>query len=47
MPTALTQPRQFGWQATQLNFIGKLRSSRAALAYAEPPNIAAKPNNPM
>jgi transposase len=29
MPTALTQPRQFGWQATQLNFIGNLRSSRA------------------
>src|SRR6266849_1080931 len=26
MPTALTQPRQFGWQATQLNFIGNLRS---------------------
>ncbi len=28
MPTALTQPRQFGSQATQLNFIGSLRSSR-------------------
>ncbi|MGX1056618.1 hypothetical protein AB7M74_007570 [Bradyrhizobium japonicum] len=32
MPTALTQPRQFGSQATQLNFIGSLRSSRAAPA---------------
>jgi hypothetical protein len=47
MPTALTQPRQFGWQATQLNFIGKLRSSRAAPAYAEPPSIATKPSNAM
>src|SRR5438128_9599739 len=32
MPTALTQPRQFGWQATQLNFIGNLRSSGATPA---------------
>ena len=28
MPTALIQPPQFGSQATQLNFIGNLRSSR-------------------
>src|SRR5262245_39736176 len=40
MPTALTQPRQFGWQATQLNFIGNLRSSRVTPARAEPLNIA-------
>src|SRR5262249_21966497 len=40
MPTALTQPRQFGWQVTQLNFIGNLRPSRATPARAEPLNIA-------
>jgi hypothetical protein len=28
IPTALTQLRQSGWHATQLNFIGILRSSR-------------------
>ena len=25
IPAALTQPRQFGWQSTQVNFIGSLR----------------------
>jgi hypothetical protein len=39
MPTALTQPRQFGWQATQLNFIGNLRCSRPTPACAELLNI--------
>src|ERR1700756_1024533 len=43
MPTALTQPRQFGWQTTQLNFIGNLRSSRATPACAEPPSMATRP----
>src|SRR3954452_13092439 len=47
MPIALTQPRQFGWQATQLNFIGILRDSRATLARAESPSIAVKPSNVM
>src|ERR1700758_1313932 len=45
MPTALTQPLQSGWQATQLNFIGNLRSSRATPARAEPPSIAVRPSN--
>jgi hypothetical protein len=40
MPTALTQPRQFGWQVTQLNYIGNLRPSRATPARAAPLNIA-------
>src|SRR5690348_12072945 len=35
-PTALTQPRQFGSQATQLNFIGSLRSSSTPPARAIP-----------
>ena len=47
MPTALIQPRQFGWQATQLNFIGSLRSSTAAPAYAEQPSMVTRPNNAM
>ena len=46
MPTALTQPRQFGWQATQLNRIGNLRSSRVT-ARAEPPGAATAPGNAM
>src|SRR5689334_11756970 len=33
-PTALTQPRQLGSQATQLNFIGSLRSSSTPPARA-------------
>src|SRR6516162_8184194 len=37
MPTALTQPRQLGSQATQLNFIGSLRSSRTPPACAPTP----------
>src|ERR1035438_787976 len=45
IPTALTQPRQFGWQATQLNFIGNLRSSRVTPAYAELPSVATAPGN--
>ncbi|HEV3372693.1 MAG TPA: hypothetical protein VG145_09110, partial [Xanthobacteraceae bacterium] len=45
MPTALTQPRQFGWQATQLNFIGNLRSSRVTPAWAEPPSVVSAPGN--
>src|SRR5580692_7354147 len=40
MPTALTQPRQLGWQATQPNFIGILRSSRVASACAAQRNGA-------
>src|SRR3954449_13334472 len=40
IPTALTRPRQFGWQRTQLNFIGNLRPSNATPARAEPPNKA-------
>lgn len=47
MPIALTQPPQFDWQATQLNFIGNLRSSRTTLARAEPPSSAARPSNAM
>src|SRR3984893_6101555 len=47
MPTALTQPRQFGWQATQLNFIGSLRSSRVTPACAEPPSTGTRPGNAM
>src|SRR4051812_2225656 len=39
IPIALTQPRQFGWQATQLNFIGNLRCSKVT-ARAEPLRIA-------
>src|SRR6185312_1687288 len=45
MPTALTQPRQLGSQATQLNFIGSLRSSRAPPARAEFPSGAATAGN--
>src|SRR5450756_217456 len=45
MPTALTQPPQFGWQATQLNRIGNLRSSREVPALAEPPGAATTPGN--
>ncbi|WP_244522175.1 hypothetical protein [Bradyrhizobium embrapense] len=37
IPTADTQPRQFGWHAIQLNFIGSLRSSRAELVCVELP----------
>ena len=40
IPAALTQPRQFGWQSTQVNFIGSLRASRATPACAEPLSIA-------
>src|SRR3954452_5077777 len=47
IPTALTQPWQFGWQAIQLNFIGNLRDSRATPARAESPNVAAGPSNAM
>src|SRR4051794_128977 len=47
MPTALTQPWQFGWQEIQLNFIGNLRNSRVTPARAEPPSVAAGPNNAM
>src|SRR5882757_4673663 len=47
MPTALTQPRQLGWHATQSNFIGSLRSSRATPACAEPPGVATTPDNAM
>src|SRR4051812_31249020 len=43
MPTALIQPRQSGWQATQLNFIGSLRSSRVPLTRAELPDVAIGP----
>src|SRR6266403_3313476 len=46
-PTALTQPRQFGWHATQLNFIGNLRSSSVTPACAEPPSAAIAPGNAM
>src|SRR5580704_17423640 len=42
-PTALTQPRQLGSQAIQLNFIGSLRSSRLLPASAELPSGAAAP----
>ena len=37
MPTAETQPLQFGWHATQLKCIGNLRSSRVPPACAELP----------
>src|SRR5436853_6758323 len=47
MPTALTQPRQFGWHVTQLNRIGSLRCSRLAPARAEPFGIATMPGNAM
>src|SRR3954447_13991310 len=48
IPTALTQPRQFGcWQGTQLNFIGNLRFSDATPARAEPPDKAIRPTNAM
>jgi hypothetical protein len=51
MPTALTQPKppplQFGWQATQLNRIGNLRSSRVTPACAEPPGVVPAPGNMM
>src|SRR3954449_9802741 len=47
MPTALTQPRQFGWHATQLNRIGSLRSSRVPPACAEPPETATGPVKAM
>ena len=47
MPTALTQPRQFGSQATQLNFIGSLRSSRLTPACARPPSPAMMAGNAM
>src|SRR5882672_5511396 len=40
IPAALTQPRQFGWQSTQVNFIGNLRASRATPACTEPLSIA-------
>jgi hypothetical protein len=45
--TALTQPLQFGWQSTQLNFIGNLRPSRATPAYAELPSTATRPSTAM
>jgi hypothetical protein len=47
MPTAETQPWQFGRHATQLNFIGSLRSSRVTPACAAPPNVATAPGNAM
>src|SRR3954466_1975945 len=40
IPIALIQSRQFGWQATQLNFIGNVRCSKVATARAEPLMIA-------
>ena len=43
MPTALTQPLQSGWQATQLNCIGSLRSSRVPPACAELPSVVTAP----
>src|SRR6202049_3802378 len=45
MPTALTQPLQSGWHATQLNRIGNLRSSRVPPARAEPPSVTRTPGN--
>src|SRR5882757_4248638 len=42
-----TQPRQFGWQATQLNFIRNLRSSSAMPACVEPPSTATRPDDAM
>src|SRR5207302_1290133 len=47
MPTALTQPRQLGWHATQLNRIGDLRSSRVTPACAEPPSVVMTAGNAM
>ena len=44
-PTALTQPRQLGSQATQLNFIGSLRSSSVEPARAELPSVAVAPGS--
>jgi len=47
-PTALTQPRQFGWQATQVKRIGNLRSSSVAPpACAAPPSVAIVPGSAM
>src|SRR5947209_4630589 len=43
MPTALTQPRQLGWQAIQLNRIGSLRSSSVPPAFATPPDVPTWP----
>src|SRR5512139_910567 len=45
MPTALTQPRQFGSQATHLNFIGSLRSSSVPPARAAEPKVTTAPDN--
>src|SRR6476619_7783093 len=45
MPTAETQPLQSGWQPTQLNCIGCLRSSRVPPAYAELPSVVIAPGN--
>src|SRR5438045_6550127 len=45
IPTAVTQPRQFGSQAIQLNFMGNLRSSMAPLACAELSSIGTRPGN--
>jgi len=47
MPTALTQPRQFGSQAIQLNFIGSLRSSSVPPACAEELKVATAPASAM
>src|ERR1700712_1301179 len=47
MPTAPTQPRQFGWHATQVKRIGSLRSSRVPPACAEPPEVATGPVRAM
>src|SRR5947207_11817038 len=46
-PTALTQPRQSGWHATQLNLMGNLRSSSVTPACAEPPSTAIAPGKAM
>src|SRR5947209_2740250 len=43
IPTALTQPRQLGSQATQENFIGSLRSSSEPPARADEPKVATAP----
>src|SRR5882757_7812774 len=47
MPTALTQPLQFGSQATQPKRIGSLRSSRVTPAIAELPSVVIAPGNAM
>jgi hypothetical protein len=47
MPTALTQPRQVDWHATQLNRIGNLRSSRLPPACAELSSVAMMPGPAM